>query len=223
MANITTRVIPIMAIPGVVFFPETSISLYIYEEFNKKLIKDAVEKEQDVGIFLARPLKDKRDTLLPSESVGTSGKIISHIVNSGGFYNVTLRGKYRATLKHLIRIEPYPTALVELGEEEVDLPDDIEFENVLQDIISLVLKFDSKGGTAGFVLPPKDMSRGLFRVLINSLASLLPVDPSRKQSWLYAKSIYSRYIFVKAELERLRILNQIIRFTPPPTQDPWLN
>lgn len=223
MNNEEVRVLPFMALPGIVFFPETTISLYIFEQHYANMVKECLAGNRLLGIFLAKPGLWEGDAYLPCETIGTCGRIESSSALEEGHLNVAVRGVCRAVLKEVVRTQPYPLARTQFIEESLGDPTAENLEKALRDIIALVQRFSRVPTSRKINLPSKETWKELFITVTNSVASILPVAAQKKQLWLSQDDIYSRYRMVSSELDRLYRLNTIMESVPPPTDDPRLN
>ncbi len=212
-----------MALPGVVFFPETLIRLSVYEEHYKRMITAATENDLLVGVFHTRPADSIRQMFLRCEEIGTFGRIVKQLPKPSGAREMVLKGIYRAELRQVLRIEPYPLAQVRLLQDKVVPSVGANLERALEDLIALVRSFGTTSSGGAIHLPPRSSWAGLFTSLVNSVASILPASVQKKLDWLTQNSCYERYVMIRDELGKLHKLKSLLEMIPPPPDDPRLN
>ncbi len=223
MGKIFSQVLPIMVLPGVVFFPNTSITLFVSEQSYTRMVDSAYESYLPIGIFSTKPGSSHKEMLTSCEKVGTLGQIISFGKPSSGERSIILKGAFLAEIRQLVRITPYPLALMDYWAEYFPEEYLSELEHCLKELIWLVQRFKEGTRMDKVPLPSKDKWQKLFIALTNSVASIIPVNPSKKQEWLSTKDIYERFKRVKEELIRLYTFNKLLSEVPPPQSDPHLN
>jgi len=90
------RRLPFFPLPGVVFLPETTLPLHVFEPRYRELLKDVLDGERVLGIQLLVPggAADPagRPEVFP---VGCAGEIVEHEPLPDGRSNILLRGLYR--------------------------------------------------------------------------------------------------------------------------------
>jgi len=217
------KVFPFMALPRVVFFPNTYLNLYIFEEHYKKMLKSAIENSQPVGIFLARQSGSLRRMFSSCERIGTFGEIVKFEKLPRGNSFITLYGVLRGVLTQVIRIEPFPLAQVQVCSEQIAIASGNVLENTLKEMINLIQRFEPSSERRTIPLPPKRNQEKLFLSLVNSIAAMLPADPLKKQDWLSEENVIRRYELIKDELMRLLTFNRLVELVTPLMENPELN
>jgi len=212
-----------MALPQVVFFPNTYLNLYIFEEHYKKMVKAALQNLQPVGVFLARQSGSLRRMFLSCERVGTVGEIVKFERLPRGDSFITLYGVLRGVLTQVVRIEPFPLAHVRICSEEIATPDAGLLEDMLKEMINLIQRFKPSSERGKIPLPSKKNHGKLFLSLVNSIASMLPADALKKQEWLSEENVIRRYELIKDELIRLLTFNRLVELVTPLMENPELN
>ena len=108
------RFLPIFPLPNVVFFPETSLPLHIFEPRYREMLKDALKGDQTIGIQLLRPGATPDVQGRPAVfEIGCAGEIAEHEPLEDGRSNVVLRGVYRYRIEaELPASHPYRVAQV---------------------------------------------------------------------------------------------------------------
>lgn len=100
--------IPILPIPEVVFFPNTSLPILVTEPTYIKMIRDCVELGMNIGITMARPVKPfgHHSKYVPL-SVGTIGRPLIVDELRDGTLKVLMRGIGRIQLEKMEQCSPF--------------------------------------------------------------------------------------------------------------------
>ena len=89
-------VIPLFPLPSTVFYPNTSLSLHIFEPRYRKMVEDALNGKGEIGIILLKPGWESDYQGTPEiMTTGCVGKIERHLKLPEGKYNILLSGLYR--------------------------------------------------------------------------------------------------------------------------------
>ncbi len=101
--------LPILPLPEMVFFPNTSIPMLIVEPAYIKMIKDCLMTDQSIGIALAEPVHSDSNTSskYSPQRVATMGKPILLEENEDGSLKVLIRGESRIELLKVEQNIPY--------------------------------------------------------------------------------------------------------------------
>lgn len=114
------EIIPILSIPGVVFFPNTSLPLFVAEPLYIQLIHDCIENGTALGIAMAEnDIYYSSGKLKPKNIFGLGRPIILEELDDGSLKVLIRgigRGKIIAEHQHL----PYPTYLIERHYDKSD-------------------------------------------------------------------------------------------------------
>jgi Lon protease-like protein len=212
--------LPFLALPETVFFPHTFIDLDTASERHVELFRRAQKQGLHVGIFLARevPLEGISP---PYEQPGTFGRVASLETAAKGV-KVTLHGEFRADVLRITRFQPIAEADLRVREDHLHFTSADEMRGILTDAIELVQRFKPVEARTRVSLPPEEKWAVLFTMLLNSIASFLPVRPAKKQEWLGTDDLLERYRKVREEMVRMWSLNQLMEQMPF-TDDPRLN
>jgi hypothetical protein len=106
-------IVPIFPLPTVVFFPETYLPLHIFEPRYRKMVQEAAEHEQCIGMALLKDgWEDQYEEAPPIYFIGCVGRIISSHKLSDGGYNIVLQGLHRCTYQEQTVITIYRQARI---------------------------------------------------------------------------------------------------------------
>ena len=96
MSEKPKRLLPIFPLPNVVFFPETSLPLHIFEARYREMLEDALKGDRTIGIQLLKPGPAPDPEGRPALfEIGCAGEIVEHDALEDGRSNIVLRGVYR--------------------------------------------------------------------------------------------------------------------------------
>jgi Lon protease-like protein len=102
---VSRRRIPLFPLSGVVFFPETTLPLHVFEPRYREMLSDALRGERIIGVQLLDPSAGPDEAGRPAVlSIGCAGEVIEHEPLQDGRSNILLRGLFR------YRIEAEPPA-----------------------------------------------------------------------------------------------------------------
>jgi uncharacterized protein len=111
-------VIPLFPLPTTVFYPNTSLPLYIFEPRYRDMVADALKGNREIGVILLKPGWENDYQGTPEiMTIGCVGKIERHSQLPEGKYNILLSGLCRFRILHEIKGKLYRQAQVELLDE----------------------------------------------------------------------------------------------------------
>ena len=111
-------VIPLFPLPSTVFYPNTSLSLHIFEPRYRNMVEDALNGKGEIGIILLKPGWESDYQGTPEiMATGCVGKIERHSKLPEGKYNILLSGLYRFRILNEIGGKIYRQAEVEFLKE----------------------------------------------------------------------------------------------------------
>lgn len=110
----TKHIIPILAIPNVVFYPGTSLPLFILDKIFFEIIEDCIKENRYVGISLAQ-IDESTLTVTPSPVLGI-GKPTYMQKLEDGTLKVLIKGVSKGVIRSKLYNIPYPTYEVEVIE-----------------------------------------------------------------------------------------------------------
>ena len=111
-------VIPLFPLPTTVFYPNTSLPLYIFEPRYRSMVADALNGKGEIGMILLKPGWESDYQGTPEiMTIGCLGKIKQHSELPEGKYNILLSGLYRFRILNEIKGKIYRQAQVEFLKE----------------------------------------------------------------------------------------------------------
>ncbi|MDP6087333.1 MAG: LON peptidase substrate-binding domain-containing protein [Nitrospinota bacterium] len=109
------RRIPVFPLPNVIFFPNTSMPLHIFEARYRKMVSDCLEGDRYLGMMLMKP--GWEEGKIECYDVGGLGRISKVVKHPGGNMDIVLRGLSRYRVRDYVQREPYLIAEVDILEE----------------------------------------------------------------------------------------------------------
>ena len=101
-------VIPLFPLPTTVFYPNTSLSLHIFEPRYRNMVADALNGKGEIGMILLKPGWESDYQGTPEVmTIGCLGKIEHHSELPEGKYNILLSGLYRFRILNEIKGKIY--------------------------------------------------------------------------------------------------------------------
>ncbi len=190
---------PIFPLPDTVFFPYTYLPLYIFEPRYREMTRDALSGERIICMALLQEgWEDEYDREPPIHPIGTIGYITEQEALEEGKYNILLQGLAKVHIRELESTTPYRKGEMDLimdsaaswaveQERERLLA---RFKNVVR-LIEADLPIDE--------LEAEDLS---LELLVNLLATWLPIPVTEKQKLLEVKDIVMRSEIVREYLRQ---------------------
>ena len=112
------KIIPLFPLPTTVFYPNTSLSLHIFEPRYRAMVADALQGKGEIGMILLKSGWENDYQGTPEiMTIGCVGRIESHAKLPEGKYNILLSGLYRFRILNEIEGKLYRQAQVELLKE----------------------------------------------------------------------------------------------------------
>jgi ATP-dependent Lon protease len=100
--------IPVMTLPGTVFFPHTLLPLHIFEPRYRRMLKEILSEDRIFAVAaLDRKAAPQSDTDGPPCPVATAGLIRMCQTNNNGSSNLLLQGFTRIRIDSIIQESPY--------------------------------------------------------------------------------------------------------------------
>ncbi len=109
--------VPLLILTNVVFFPNTSLPLYIADENYEKLIHSAIQHNQLVGVSLELD-ENIYDDFHGNEIFGVGHPIIVERMNNG-ILKILLKGMHRVRCLAIEKYDPFIEANVEIIEDAI--------------------------------------------------------------------------------------------------------
>ncbi len=197
--------LPIFPLPNLVFFPETLLPLHVFEPRYLALVDHVLEHGRLMGVATLAPGWQtsyyERPELLP---VLTVGRLVRKEQADEGRCNILVRGLARVRVVD----ELAPELLFRRVSAEV-LPTPEPNEGLDRELAAIRQLFGAmlarmpgqSAGTAAGLFNPEVPPR----VLLNTIATALPLDPERKHAILAADTLAARAELLSQELAELTL------------------
>jgi uncharacterized protein len=191
------RELPIFPLPEVVFFPETTLPLQIFEPRYETLLKDAMEGDRTIGIQTISSDSRKDAQGRPGVlAVGCAGEIVEHEPQEDGRSHIVLMGLYRYRIHAEVESErPYRIALVdELPIAPLSVSRRSAASKGLRSLLTGVVDrlATSVGRAEAGALPPDLSDEGL----VNEAVTRLGLDTEDRYRLLTMERLEERYRWV---------------------------
>lgn len=180
-------IIPLFPLPNVVLFPGTKLPLHIFEPRYQRMLHDARNSEQLIGIVLLDRRKKKgplTGPVPPIHRVAGLGRLTRVERLPNGLFNIDLFGLSRVKIiEELPTDKPYRMARVETMLDEASEMAETRSSQVLQkafDAFNKVLRKYSRF-PGEFLTRFKELPLGM---LLDIIAHHVPCDAQRKQAFL---------------------------------------
>jgi uncharacterized protein len=202
--------IPVLPIPNVVFFPNTSIPILVSEPIYIRMIHECIESGSLMAIAMAQPVQEfSYHVKYSPQKVATMGKPLLIEEKYDGSIKVLIRGVSRVCLEKVVQNLPY--LVYEVG----PLPDKKEKHAILCE--------DDKIGRLKSILDqwmaqtiPDSIEREAFSKnleglshIVDYLSMFLIQDADMRQLILENRSLF----------ERIQILSSLLRGKCPKKED----
>ncbi len=116
--------VPVIVLPNVVFYPNTSLPLYIADDRYEELIEKALQENTFIGVALENLNSDTDNS--PSEVFGIGRPIFLERMENG-ILKVLLKGVSRAKAREVDQVLPYPIYWAEIVPDDKSV--DLDFSN----------------------------------------------------------------------------------------------
>jgi hypothetical protein len=199
--------IPVFPLPNVVFFPETTLGLHIFEPRYRQMTDEALASDRLIAVALLQPGWEGDYYGSPLvHPIACAGVIEEHLRLPDGRFNIRLRGLSRIRIQAFVRETPYRVASFQALEErnaEAGPGVDEARQRLLQTCAGLLQEV-SGGAGRPLALPP-DMP---FAMGVNVLCQSLAMESDRRQRLLETDDVVVRCeALVEILTERWRALS----------------
>jgi len=216
------RRLPLFPLPGVVFFPETTLPLHVFEPRYREMLKDALEGERVLGIQLlvpgGPPDPAGRPEVFP---VGCAGEVVEHEALPDGRSNILLRGLFRYRIEGEVPAgKPYRVGEVTpLPVEPLpDPPGTPAAGRRLRLVADVSLLADAVGRPQAKELPDDLSEEGL----VNEILTRLGLDAEDGYRLLAMDRLEERYAWAEQLVVSLRRrLDLLAPFRPGDADPRW--
>jgi Lon protease-like protein len=206
MSERTRRVLPIFPLPNVVFFPETSLPLHIFEPRYREMLNDALKGDQTIGIQLLKPGPTPDETGRPAVfEIGCAGEIVEHEPLEDGRSNIVLRGMFRYRIESELP-ESRPYRIAEVTTLPVaPLPESTPGGRTRRELRRLLTKSVQRLATSvGRPQASHLPSRLSDEALVNEALTRLGLDPEEGYRLLAMDRLDERYDWVVAHIASIQ-------------------
>lgn len=218
-------IIPLFPLPATVFYPNTRLPLHIFEPRYRRMVADALEGGQKIGMVLLLPgWEASYFAAPPVASVGCVGAIEQHVLLEDGKYNIMLKGLNRFQIVQEFGEKPYRRAKIEpLGE--------INDQNLDAGSNPLKEKLMDHCGQYLRTLPSgeklqRDMDMENYQTLshlVDQMAYRLNLTVEQKQSLLEERDVVRRVETIHSAIKMKIDLMNLSRINMRPNTDLNLN
>ncbi|MFQ5692579.1 MAG: LON peptidase substrate-binding domain-containing protein [Nitrospinota bacterium] len=193
------RRIPVFPLPNVVFFPNTTLPLYIFEGRYRKMISDCLAGNRYLGMILLKP--GWEDGEIDYHDVGGLGLITKAVKHPGGNMDIVLRGLSRYRVREYVQRKPYLIAEVDILEDE-GWDDTPELRGATREMVKLFERtlYRQDAAVREKVMAHVNLLEGALDIT-NYLGSILSIGSEKAQQILE----------VSGALERVRLLTAFFR------------
>jgi len=120
--------IPVFPLPNIVFFPNTIVPLYVFEDRYKKLVADVLNTpDKLLSIVLLKPGWEKNYFENPPVyNVAGLGRIVQSEILPDNKYNILLQGIARIKILEWTQMFPYRIAKAEILREKIIISKELD-------------------------------------------------------------------------------------------------
>jgi Lon protease-like protein len=216
------RRLPLFPLSAVVFLPETTLPLHVFEPRYRELLRDALEGERIIGVQLldtsAPPDDTGRPVILP---VGCAGRVVEHEPLPDGRSNILLRGLFRYRVEEEVPAgKPYRVAEVTpLAVEPLPDPPAAPAAQRRLRLLSDVGRLADAVGRPQAKELPDDLSE---EGLVNEILMRLGVDAEDGYRLLAMDRLEERYEWAEKLVASMRQrLDLLAPFRTPAAEPRW--
>jgi Lon protease-like protein len=184
MSTKTITRLSVFPLAGAVLFPHMQLPLHIFEPRYRALVRDALSRDQRVGMVQPRDAGDPPSLF----DVGCVGKIGHVEALDDGRYNIILEGLTRFRIRRELAVD------TSFRQVEADLipDDDIHQTLGLMERASLEREARRFADAQGYAVDWNAVSRLDDEAIVNGIAQVAPFDTAAKQALLEANSLSER-------------------------------
>ena len=209
----TPDVMSILPLRNTVLFPGVIIPITIGRDRSVKLIKDAENGKNSIGVVSQKEFDTELPELKDLNEVGTVAQILKMLKMPDGNITAVIQGRKRFKIEEMVQDEPYFKARVTDLKEIKPEKNDQEFSALVSSVKDLALRIidESPNIPAEAAIAIKNIKNTSF--IINFVASNMSISLSEKQALLEEVDLKKRAIKVlellTKELQHLEMKNKI--------------
>ena len=132
--SIVPEAVPVLALRNTVLFPGVMLPITVGRDASIKLVRDATQKDNLVGVISQR--EQKTDDPKPDDlyEVGTVAKILKMIKMPDGSKSIIIQGQSRFKVTEFTQTTPYFKARIEALKEIEEMDDDVKQRAMMHSI-----------------------------------------------------------------------------------------
>jgi len=205
--------LPILPLRNTVLFPGVVIPITAGRDKSIKLLNDAYNNKQAIGVVSQKDASVEDPTLEDINTTGTVAKILRVLKMPDGNTTVIIQGKKKFSINEIVKEEPYLVASVhEIPEEKPEVENE-EFKAIMDSIKELSLRIIQESpnipSEASFAI--KNIESNAF--LINFISSNMNLNVKEKQTLLGIKKLSERAMatlkHMDMQMQKLSLKNDI--------------
>ena len=209
----TPDVMSILPLRNTVLFPGVIIPITIGRDRSVKLIKDAENGKNSIGVVSQKEFDTELPELKDLNEVGTVAQILKMLKMPDGNITAVIQGRKRFKIEEMVQNNPYYKARITDLKEIKPEKNDQEFSALVSSVKDLALRIidESPNIPAEAAIAIKNIKNTSF--IINFVASNMSISLSEKQALLEEVDLKKRAIKVlellTKELQHLEMKNKI--------------
>ena len=209
----TPDVMSILPLRNTVLFPGVIIPITIGRDRSVKLIKDAENGKNSIGVVSQKEFDTELPELKDLNEVGTVAQILKMLKMPDGNITAVIQGRKRFKIEEMVQNDPYYKARITDLKEVKPEKNDQEFSALVSSVKDLALRIidESPNIPAEAAIAIKNIKNTSF--IINFVASNMSIGLSEKQALLEEVDLKKRAIKVlellTKELQHLEMKNKI--------------
>ncbi len=193
-SEILPKQLPVMPLPGAVFFPHALLPLYIFEPRYRKMLDHALHHHRMFCVTLIKPSCPEWHAPEDFFHLATVGLIRACVARGDGTSNLILQGLQRVRFASFKQESPFPIANIDVIESRGATT--VETEALGAKVLELYasLKHDGRqlpGKVDRYLAELRDLE-----MLADLMASTFVNDPLRRQRVLEERSLNQRLRFL---------------------------
>ena len=191
--------VPVMPLPGAVLFPHALLPLYIFEPRYQDMLKHALSHHRMFAVATLRPPNAQWSSSEDFFQIAGVGLIRACVGRGDGTSNLILQGLERVRFTDFEKEEPFPIAMIE--KLESDVQSSVETEALAAKVLELYSRFKGESRQLPAKVDRYLSDLGDPEMLADLVASTFVTDTARRQRILEELSVN----------QRLRLLIQFLR------------
>ncbi len=209
--------VPVMTLPGAVFFPQALMPLHIFEPRYRRMLRDVLATNRLFAVAGLDPSQANASRVEPPHRIASIGIVRACQKNDNGTSNLLIQGLCRVEITKILVEDPYRRvqvrALASASGATADQNQALRRE--LARLLNLKQKLSTEGaGEMTAFLKTVDDPESFVDIAAFSLCE----DPTLKQKLLETLDVHRRLILfgdrLRAEIEALRLRRKLQGILP---------